>query len=112
MCGKTLKAGGVACVHNIKNPIQLARQVMDKVKMNIFTTPVVLKYKSMVLLLFIYQNSATVLPAKSDSDVVFGLQSYQGLIIDRSRVYKAYPQDRINIQMIYQFAWAQLECTS
>ena len=35
MCGKTLKAGGVACVHNIKNPILLARHVMDKVKMNI-----------------------------------------------------------------------------
>ena len=31
MCGKTLKAGGVACVHNIKNPINLAREVMDKV---------------------------------------------------------------------------------
>lgn len=32
MCGKTLKAGGVACVHNIKNPINLAREVMDKTK--------------------------------------------------------------------------------
>ena len=31
--------------------------------------------------------SATVLPAKSDSDDMFCLQSYQGLIIDRSRVY-------------------------
>ena len=30
---------------------------------------------------------ATVLPAKSDSDVIFCLQSYQGLIIDRSLVY-------------------------
>ena len=29
----------------------------------------------------------TVLPAKSDSDVMFCLQSYQGLIIDRSLVY-------------------------
>ena len=28
-----------------------------------------------------------VLPAKSDSDVMFCLQSYQGLIIDRSLVY-------------------------
>ena len=30
---------------------------------------------------------STVLPAKSDSDVMFGLQSYQGLIIDSSLVY-------------------------
>ena len=29
----------------------------------------------------------TVLLAKSDSDVMFRLQSYQGLIIDRSLVY-------------------------
>ena len=29
----------------------------------------------------------TVLPAKSDSDIMFCLQSYQGLIIDRSHVY-------------------------
>ena len=28
-----------------------------------------------------------ILPAKSDSDVMFCLQSYQGLRIDRSRVY-------------------------
>lgn len=32
MCGKTLKAGGVACVHNIKNPVLLAREVMEKTK--------------------------------------------------------------------------------
>ena len=30
---------------------------------------------------------STVLPAKSDSDVMFCLQSYQGLIINRSLVY-------------------------
>ena len=54
----------------------------------------------------------TVLPAKSDSDVMFCLQSYQGLRIDRSLVYQSYPQDRINTQMIYQFALAQVECTS
>ena len=30
---------------------------------------------------------ATVLPAKSESDVMFCLQSYQGLRIDRSLVY-------------------------
>ena len=29
----------------------------------------------------------TVLPVKSDSEVVFCLQKYQGLIIDRSLVY-------------------------
>ena len=29
----------------------------------------------------------TVLPAKSDSDLRFCLQSYQGIIIDRSLVY-------------------------
>ena len=32
-------------------------------------------------------GSTTVLPAKSDSDVMFCLQSYQGLRIDRSLVY-------------------------
>jgi len=31
MDGKSLKSGGVACVHNIKNPITLAREVMHKV---------------------------------------------------------------------------------
>ena len=29
----------------------------------------------------------TVMPAKSDSDVMFCLQSYQGLVFDRSLVY-------------------------
>ena len=31
--------------------------------------------------------TCTVVPTKSDSDVMFCLQSYQGLIIDRSLVY-------------------------
>ena len=31
---------------------------------------------------------ATVLPAKSDSDIMFCLQSYQGLRINRSLVYR------------------------
>ena len=31
--------------------------------------------------------AATVLPAKSDRDFMFCLQSYQGLMIDRSLVY-------------------------
>ena len=54
----------------------------------------------------------TVLPAKSDSDIMFCLQSYQGLRIDRSLVYQSYPQDRINTQVIYRFVLAQVECTS
>ena len=54
----------------------------------------------------------TVLPANSDSDVMFCLQSYQGLKIDISLVYLSYPQDRINTQVIYRFALAQVECTS
>ena len=39
----------------------------------------------------------TALPAKSDNDGMFCLQSYQGLIIDISFV------DRINKQVIYRF---------
>ena len=39
------------------------------------------------------------------------LQSYHGLIIDISLVYLSYPQDRINTQVIYRFALAQVECT-
>ena len=31
--------------------------------------------------------TSTVLPAKSDSDIIYCLQRYQGLIIDRSLVY-------------------------
>ena len=49
----------------------------------------------------------TVLQAKSDSYVMFCLQSYQGLRIDRSLM-----KDRINTQVIYRFALAQVECTS
>ena len=54
-------------------------------------------------------GTGTFLPVKSDSDVMFCLQSYQGLIIDRSLVY---PQDRINTQVIDRFALPQMECTS
>ena len=36
-------------------------------------------------------SGPTVLSAKSDSDFMFCLQSYQGFIIDRSLVYKSYP---------------------
>ena len=49
-----------------------------------------------------------VLPAKSDSDFMFYLQSYQGLTIDRSLVYVSYPHDRINTQVIYRCALAPL----
>ena len=34
-----------------------------------------------------YSYSRTVLAAKSDSDVMFCLQNYQGLVINRSLVY-------------------------
>ena len=40
----------------------------------------------------------TVLLTKSDSDIMFCLQSYQGLRVDRSLA------DRINTQVIYQCA--------
>ena len=53
-----------------------------------------LKYESLVYKGFkektIITNiltTCTVLPAESDSDVMFCLQNYQGLIIDRSLVY-------------------------
>ena len=48
-------------------------------------------------------SGSTVLPTKSGSDVVFCLQSYQGLTIDRSLVYLSYP---------HRFALAEVECTS
>ena len=78
----------------------------------------------------------TVLPAKSESDITFCLQSYQGLIIvrlektqtitapskrgslqvsvyqDRINTQVIYPVDRINTQLIYQFGLAQMECSS
>ena len=38
------------------------------------------------------------------------LQRYQGLIIDRCLEYLSCPQDRINTQVIYRFALAQIEC--
>ena len=39
------------------------------------------------------------------------LQAYQGLIKDRSLVYLSYPVDRINTQVIYRFALAQVKST-
>ena len=57
---------------------------------------------------------ATVLLVKSDSGVMFCLQScmYQRHIIDRLIVYLSYPQDSINTKVIYRFALTQVECTS
>ena len=49
--------------------------------------------------LLLVLDSTTVLPVKIDSDAMICLQSYQGLRIDRSLVYKSYPQD------------AQVKCT-
>ena len=40
----------------------------------------------------------TVLPVKSDSGVMFCLQSYQGHIIDRSLVYYSYPIDSCKLK--------------
>ena len=54
------------------------------------------------------EQRATVLPAKSGSDVMFCLQSYQGLRIDRSLVHLSYPQDKIYTQVIYRCALAQV----
>ena len=51
-------------------------------------------------------NIIIVLPVNSDSDVMFCLDSYQGLRIDRSLVHLSYPQDRISTQVIYRFALA------
>ena len=39
------------------------------------------------MFLAIYTAATTVLPAKSDSDVMFCSQNYQELIIDKSLVY-------------------------
>ena len=49
----------------------------------------------MSLIAFQDIKTGIVLPAKSDSDVKFCLQSYQGLIIDRSLV-----EDRINTRYL------------
>ena len=43
--------------------------------------------KLLLSLMLLHLYYGTVLPAKSDSYVMFCLQRYQGLIIDRSIVY-------------------------
>ena len=53
---------------------------------------------------------STVLSAKSDSELMFCLESNQGLKIDISLVYLSYPQDRSNTQVIYRFAFQK--CSS
>ena len=45
------------------------------------------EYKPFRLSVSFLRVTCTVLPAKSDSDVMFCLPSYQGLTIDRSLVY-------------------------
>ena len=42
---------------------------------------------SLVVQVTLFLVTSTVLPAKSDSDVMFCLQSYQRIIIDSSLVY-------------------------
>ena len=47
----------------------------------------------------------TVLPAGGDSDVSFVCK-----VIGSTLVYWSYPQDRINAQVMFRFALAQVEC--
>ena len=54
----------------------------------------------------------TVLPAKSDSDDMFCLQSNQGLVIEKSLCINLIRYDRINTRVIYRFALAQVVCIS
>ena len=53
-----------------------------------------------------YRIYRTVLPAKSSSDVMFCLLRYQGLKLCINPIL------RINTQVIYRLALAQVECTS
>ena len=71
-----------------------------KMKKNLFT-----RHQPLLSVEALNEFTHTVLPAKSDNDFMFCLQSYQGIIIDRSLVCQSYPQDRrINTQVIYRFA--------
>ena len=52
------------------------------------------------------------LPTKSDSVIMFCLQSYQRYIsIGHLTVYYSHTQERINTQVIYRFMLAQVKCT-
>ena len=99
---------------------------MDNMKpiiCNIYSELILHKYKCMIhtrgasameqnICITTNNCSITVPPAKSDSDVMFCLQSYDGLLIDRLLVYLSYPQDMISTQVIYRFALAQVDCTN
>ena len=78
--------------------IQWTPSKKKKRKEKIYGIPLALSRK---YIWAIMQLSGTVMPAKSDCEVMFCLQSYQGLIID----------DMINTQIIYRFALAQVRCT-
>ena len=71
-----------------------------------------LPYSSYICPSNISLSIATVLPAKSDSGVMFCLHHYQALLIDRSLVYQSYPADMVNTQVIYRLMLDQEECTS
>ena len=49
------------------------------------------------------RDTCTVLPAKSDSDVMFCLQRYQGLIIDSSLVYTSDLSIRVSSSGVHKF---------
>ena len=65
-----------------EDPDQLASENQADLELNCFQTG----YMSCHMR-FMNKSPFTVLPAKSDSDFMFCLQDYQGLIIDRSLVY-------------------------
>ena len=60
----------------------------------------------------VQHKTTTVQPAKSGSDVMFSLKTYQEVTIDRSLLYRSYPQDRINTEVNYRFTLDQVGCTS
>ena len=72
--------------------------------MNIKVAAFTVSEKSSNTPLYFLNSNFTVLPAKSDSDVMFCLQSYQWLrSIDHLCIN---PIHRINTQVIYRFALA------
>ena len=72
------------CCHRLKRTI---KEVLFKIrKYKLILSPNVSLLCELIII-FLCGLSTTVLPAKSNSDVMFCLQSYQGLIIDRSLVY-------------------------
>ena len=61
-------------------------KVSTHVRFSMYTVIIVI-FVIVLSLIVLFLISGTVLPAKSDSDVMFWLQSYHGLIIDISLVY-------------------------